>query len=218
MNSPRYLHTATLLQNGMVLVAAGHSGAGLLSSAELYNPITGIWTNTGSLAVPRQLHKTMLLPDGRVLVSGGTGSSGIATNSSEIYDPATGQWTLTASLNSGRALQTLTLLPDGRVLVAGGATNLSGSGPFSSAELYDVGLGYSNSWRPQISGLSPALGLSNCLFTGSRFRAYPAAPVATVPRIHQRIIPWSNCGASEADKPSFCRPPTGPLIRSSRCR
>jgi hypothetical protein len=130
-----------------------------------------MWTNTGSLTVPRQLHTATLLSDGRVLISGGTGSSGIATNSSEIYDPATGQWTLTASLNSGRALHTLTLLPDGRVLVAGGATNLSGSGPFSSTELYDVGLGYTNSWRPRISGLSSVLGLSNRLFfTGSGFR------------------------------------------------
>src|SRR5262249_17744360 len=48
---------------------------------------------------------------------------------------------------------------------------LSGSGPFSSTELFDVGLGFNNSSRPQISGLSSQLSLSNSLFlTGSRFR------------------------------------------------
>jgi len=171
MNSSRYVHTATLLQNGMVLVAGGHSGAALLSSAELYNPITGIWTNTGSLTVPRLAHKAMLLPDGRVLVSGGTDNSGVVTNSSQIYDPATGLWTLTAPLNSARASQTQTLLPDGRVFVAGGATNASGSASLSSTEVFDVGLGFSNSWRPRISGLSSVVALSNRLsFAGARFR------------------------------------------------
>jgi hypothetical protein len=114
-----------------------------------------------------------LLPDGRVLVSGGTGSTGIATNGAEIYDPITGRWTLTASLNSGRALQTVTVLPDGRVLTAGGSTNLSGAAPFASTELYDAGLGFSPSWRPQISGFSPMLGLGNRLFlTGQGFRGF----------------------------------------------
>jgi hypothetical protein len=38
LNSGRYLHTATLLSNGMVLVAAGAStgSGGALASAELY--------------------------------------------------------------------------------------------------------------------------------------------------------------------------------------
>ena len=38
-------HTATLLQNGQVLVAGGSL------VAELYNPATGTWTTTGSLSV-----------------------------------------------------------------------------------------------------------------------------------------------------------------------
>ena len=48
---PRYLHTATLLPNGKVLVAGGIDISGSASaSAELYDPASGTWTATGSLA------------------------------------------------------------------------------------------------------------------------------------------------------------------------
>jgi hypothetical protein len=50
---PRPYCTATLLPNGMVLVTGGFNGDAL-ASAELYNPATGTWTTTGSLAPARQ--------------------------------------------------------------------------------------------------------------------------------------------------------------------
>ena len=44
------MHTATLLQNGMVLVQGDLTGTLLASaSAELYDPASGTWTATGSL-------------------------------------------------------------------------------------------------------------------------------------------------------------------------
>src|SRR5436190_5689146 len=50
----REYHTATLLPNGEALVAGGFNyGTGILRSAELYNPATGIWTLAGSLADAR---------------------------------------------------------------------------------------------------------------------------------------------------------------------
>ena len=64
-------HTATLLPNGQVLVAGGYDGSDHLTSAELYDPATGMWTATGSMATGRLDHTATLLPDGQVLVAGG---------------------------------------------------------------------------------------------------------------------------------------------------
>ena len=51
----RERHTATLLPNGKVLVAGGYNDSGHLASAELYDPASGTWTATGSLATARYL-------------------------------------------------------------------------------------------------------------------------------------------------------------------
>src|SRR5437773_2254611 len=50
LNTARYLHTATLLPNGMVLVAGGSDSSFTVSpSAEMYDPASGTWTVTGNL-------------------------------------------------------------------------------------------------------------------------------------------------------------------------
>jgi WD40 repeat protein len=135
MATNRYLHTATLLSNGKVMVAGGNTGTGgafgtFLSSAELFDPITRLWSPTASMSNVREMHSATLLPDGRVLVTGGLVGF-TALTSSEVYDPVSGTWAATASMNNGRYLHAVALLPDGKVLVAGG--NFSQS----SAEIYD---------------------------------------------------------------------------------
>ena len=101
-----------------------------------------------------------------MLVAGGYSNSGLLT-SAEVYNPAIGSWTATGSLNTARDSHTATLLPNGHVLVAGCENSSGGS---SSTELYDVGLGFTNSWQPQIATVSP-LPSGGCLtLTGSRFR------------------------------------------------
>ncbi len=70
MNFARDGHTATLLQNGEVLVVGGWNATnGDLQSAELYNPAKGKWTLTGSLTAPRQGQEAVLLSNGQVLVA-----------------------------------------------------------------------------------------------------------------------------------------------------
>src|SRR6266513_3714758 len=82
-------HTATLLPNGKVLVAGGGDINGIHASAELYDPASGAWSATGSLATARSGHTATLLPNGRVLAAGG-GDGGSIHASAELYDPASG--------------------------------------------------------------------------------------------------------------------------------
>jgi large repetitive protein len=109
LNTARYRHTASLLQNGKVLVAAGvgFSYPPSLNNAELYDPDTGRWSSTGNLNTARDSHVGVLLPSGKILVAGGWVDSGLGTvtNSAELYDPTTGIWSLTGSLNTGRVYQ-----------------------------------------------------------------------------------------------------------------
>jgi Kelch motif/Galactose oxidase, central domain len=129
MHETHYASTATLLPNGLVLVAGGGYSAGLpLASAELYDPASGLWTPTGSMHEARVRHTATLLSDGRVLVAGG------GVSSAELYDPSNGAWTLTGSMTEVRFDSRATLLLDGRVLVAGGSTA-------ASAEVYDPSIG-----------------------------------------------------------------------------
>ena len=131
LNTARYSHTATLLSNGMVLLAGGYNSNGALASAELYDPTTETFMPTGSLKTARYQHTATLLSNGTVLIAGGT--AGYPISDAELYDPATGAFALTGSLDTARELHTATLLSNGQVLIAGGF-----NGSFlSSAELYD---------------------------------------------------------------------------------
>jgi len=139
MSEPRYGHIAVRLQDGRVLAAGGWSRDfrtdPAVTSAEIYDPSTDVWTPTGAMNSPRGLPMGTVLPDGRVLVTGGIlyRDRG-AIESAEIYDPQTGRWTETASMGTKRGLASLTRLPDGRVLAAGG---VDGKEPVASAEVYD---------------------------------------------------------------------------------
>jgi hypothetical protein len=115
----RYLHTATLLSNGRVLVAGGDSTTlGFIASAEIYDPSTETFTATGSMGQARNGTATML-PGGKVLAASGS-SLHFASMTSELYDPATGTWATTVDLKTFRDNPPVaTLLQDGRVLVTG---------------------------------------------------------------------------------------------------
>ncbi len=120
MITARENHTATLLKNGMVLIAGGDGLAGILASAEIYNPSARTFTATGKMTAARFRHTATLLPNGQVLIAGGEDSSGAALVSAELYDPATGRFSPTGRLNTARESHTATLLNNGLVLIASG--------------------------------------------------------------------------------------------------
>ena len=150
LNTRRDSHTATLLPNGKVLVAGGAIDTEYftsLASAELYDPTSGTWTNTGSMVtlnpyslIPGRFnHAATLLPNGQVLVTGGNAKvpgNLQAVPRAELYDPVAGTWAAAGTLNTSRASHTATLLPNGKVLVAGGWYPFLALVATDSAELY----------------------------------------------------------------------------------
>jgi Kelch motif/Galactose oxidase, central domain len=146
MTATRTNATATLLQNGEVLVAGGNSASsGALASTELYNPATGTWAPTGSMTTARYEQTATLLQNGEVLVVGGMNDTNSDLGTAEVYNPATGTWTATGSMASTPgAGATATLLPNGTVLVAGGCcTPAAGPGALASAQIYNPA---TNAW------------------------------------------------------------------------
>ncbi|CAF1589633.1 unnamed protein product [Didymodactylos carnosus] len=85
-NVAREYHTATLLNSGKVLANGGYGPSGYLVSCEIYDPSSGKWNTTGSMAMARDYHTATLLSSGKVLVTGGGGSSRQFA-SCEIYYP-----------------------------------------------------------------------------------------------------------------------------------
>ena len=123
-----------------MLVAGGHDSTSLLSSAELYDPATGTWSATGSLAIAREAHTATLLPNGKVLVAGGVYNGPIFIATTEVFDnglgfasasqPVIATATSPYSLSSGSGLAlTGTVFTGVSEASGGGAQNSSSNYP-----------------------------------------------------------------------------------------
>ena len=129
MTRPRSEHVATLLPNGKVLIVGGLEELPFvlegppppntdvpqpkrLISAEIFDPETGISTQTGDLAVSRSEDHGILLPDGRVLIIPGNPNLPI-----ERYDAHSGRFSVVAVLPGRVGIRTATLLPNGTVFL-----------------------------------------------------------------------------------------------------
>ena len=196
MHTARWGSVASLLADGRVLVAGGVDPAkgylGPLASAELYDPATGRWTETGSMATWRwgspDNFKAISLADGRVLVLGGQitgqppGSSsprmppggGGETKGAETYDPESGTWSWARSMTAPPT--TATLLPDGRVLV----THDGGS-----SEVFDPRTGRwtatASTTQPVSSARATLLASGDVLLVGTSGRLLDGCPCTDGP-------------------------------------
>jgi N-acetylneuraminic acid mutarotase len=160
MHECRTQHSAVLLTNGAlsgrVLVAGGTgggaSGGNTLKSAELYDPQTGQWSQTGSMQTVRFFgHENMVaLNDGSAFVVGGVTCLTLTCytwlNSAETFSPQTGTWTMAAGKKT-HAQGAAALMKDGRVLVAGGVAEPSLQN-VADAEIFDP---TSRTWKATVS-------------------------------------------------------------------
>jgi hypothetical protein len=131
LNTARGDHAATLLTNGTVLLEGGFAcnpsnclatTVDMSASAEIYDPVTGMFSPTGSLGTARQVHTATLLTNGMVLISGGWNGSNSGLPSAELYQPGN----LTPS-----KLVTISVTPAAPSLLTGTSRPLAAIGTFS---------------------------------------------------------------------------------------
>ncbi|AFE07234.1 branched-chain amino acid ABC transporter2C amino acid-binding protein [Corallococcus coralloides DSM 2259] len=144
----RRSHTATLLPDGRVLVAAGWTPT-YTANAAIYSPSTNTWTQvTPPPTGERYGHAAFLLGNGSVLIAGGERifSAYQTATVSEVFNPATGTWTTTGSTTHPRQY-TQGVSVNGVPVIIGGY----GDGNYlGNIERYDV---TTQTW----SSLSPLL-------------------------------------------------------------
>ena len=114
---PRWKHTATLLENGKILIVGGQNDSGVLNSAEIFDPVKGESEEVENMLTKRSDHVAVLLNNQDVLILGGTDKT------TEVYDHRSNIWKSVANLSINLARPHAVLLTNGSVLVVGGYSN-----------------------------------------------------------------------------------------------
>jgi hypothetical protein len=125
----RFGHAACALRDGKVLIVGGASlvlsrkngYSKTLSSAEIYDPASGLFTPAGSMIAARDRPAAVLLPNGEALITGGQGEAGAPIHFDELYNPSTGKFRkLDTPALSARMAHNTIILQNGSVISAGG--------------------------------------------------------------------------------------------------
>jgi hypothetical protein len=99
MKEARHRHTATLLNNGWVLVAGGLNPVSTSNTAELFDPAAYMFSyTTGNMTSQRVSHTSSLLNSGEVLIAGGIDGNSY-TKTAELYDPISSQFRSTGAMS-----------------------------------------------------------------------------------------------------------------------
>jgi len=124
---PRAFHTATLLDDGRVLICGGTvptpTGAFSSKEAEIYDPPSGKFLYLPNMSTYRAQHTATKLDDGRVLILGGNSSD----LTIELFDPDANKFVKSdQQLFRARRGHTATKIFTGDVVVYGGADRSAG--------------------------------------------------------------------------------------------
>ena len=127
------IDTATLLENGSVLLTGYLPGAFCSSAAaELYDPRTSRFTGTGPRSLCDVISTATRLLDGRVLFVEGNDSN--FPDDVEVYDPVTGTFAHLGWTSNVHEYSAAMRLLDGTVLITGG--QVAGGNGNPSVERY----------------------------------------------------------------------------------
>ena len=95
MSTARSGAAAAVLPCGKVLVAGGQTSRqadSVVNTAELWDPVTGAWSDLPPMAEARRSAGCCVLPSGRVAVVGGMGSDYQLRRDGEAFDPVAQTW------------------------------------------------------------------------------------------------------------------------------
>ncbi len=149
MSVPRFGHTATLLDNGKVLVVGGVGANGSPNSAEIFMP-EAPWAAAGTMASGHAFHQAVKLLDGKVVVAGGFAAQGDMAppiSAVDVFDPATNAWQSAMPMNQQRAFFAATHFAGTSTVVAmGGITpGVNGDKSTNTVEIFYPA---ANEWKP----------------------------------------------------------------------
>jgi hypothetical protein len=138
MATGRVRHTATLLDDGAVLLVGGADVEGTQVAADLFQPSGPAIVRSGVPIRARRDHAAVHLGGGRVLVVGGEVYDGgiVPTRSAELWVRGTGTFAALEDMEEARAKPAAFLLANGSVLVAGGTRTLGQPG-FSAVSVIE---------------------------------------------------------------------------------
>lgn len=150
-------HTATRLDDGRVLVTGGvawdfiANDLAPIADAEIYEPLSGVWTTTGAMVEARTGHTALLMPNGKVLVAGGRDANA-SLDTAEIFDPATETWSAASPMAGARSGHDMIEAWNWAPMVAGG---FLGATALSTTEVFDA---LTNTWT-SVGNLATPRGL-----------------------------------------------------------